>query len=127
MAHTPKTLAISIAALGLAFGACGDGDTADRTADTVENVAEDASETAENAWASLRTEFEELVDEAATGDSEAQDQLLERCRETLEELRKADDPGAERVGQLCDNIRDADDQTAWDELRQDFEEIDAGR
>ncbi|MBW3627488.1 MAG: hypothetical protein KY412_07750, partial [Actinobacteria bacterium] len=117
MAHTPKTLAISIAALGLAFGACGDGDAADRTADTVENVAEDASDTAENAWASLRTEFEELVDEAATGDSEAQDQLLERCRETLEELRKADDPGAERVGQLCDNIRDADDQTAWDELR----------
>ncbi len=127
MAHTPKTLAISIAALGLAFGACGDDDAADRTADTVESAAEDTADTGEDAWASLRTEFEELVDEAATGDSEAQEQLLEQCRETLEELRKADDPGAERVGQLCDNIRDADDETAWDELRQEVEEIDVGR
>ncbi|MBW3547287.1 MAG: hypothetical protein KY452_04000 [Actinobacteria bacterium] len=113
--------------MGLAFGACGDDETADRTADTVEDVAEDAADTAENAWASFRTGFERLVDEAATGDSEAQDQLLDQCRDTLEELRKADDPGADRVGQLCDNIRDADDETAWDDIRQEFEDIDVGR
>lgn len=94
---------------------------------TAEDVAQGAADTADDVWANLRTESEELVDEVATGNSEAQEQLLERCRETLEELRKAEDPGAERVGQLCDNIRDADDETAWDDIRQEFGDIDVGR
>jgi hypothetical protein len=126
MARLRKTLTASSIALALALGACGDDDTADRTADTVEDAAEQVGENVEDAWASFRTDFERLVDDAATGDNAAQDQLLDECRDTLEELRQADDPATERVGQLCDNIREADDQTAWDTIRQDIEEIDVG-
>lgn len=121
--------------LGVAFmflAGCGDNDdsardTSDRIEDTVQEGAEDLAKAADDAWASFRTNFERLVDEAATGDSEAQEELLDRCRDALQELREADDPDADRVGELCDQIRDADDETAWDELRAEFEELDLGR
>lgn len=122
-------LTLGVAALLL--GACGDDDngedTADRVEDTVEDAAEDVAEAADDAWATFRTGFERLVDEAVTGDSEAQEELLDECRDALEGLRKADDPTADEVGELCDHIRDADDETAWDELRAKFEELDADR
>lgn len=110
---------------------CGDDDdtedTLDRVEENIRDGAEDVGDTADDAWATLRTGFERLVDEAATGDDEAQDELLEECRDALEDLRQADDADAERVGELCDRIRDADDETAWDELRSEFEDLDGSR
>lgn len=120
-----RTLASACAAVGLLLGACGDDDVEDAT-ETAEEVAGDAAETAGDAWASFRTQFERLVDKASTGDSEAQEELLDRCRDSLQELRKDNDPKAERVGALCDKIRDADDGTAWDELRNEVKDIDSG-
>lgn len=114
----------------LVLAGCGDDDaedTAEEVEDTAADVAEDVADAAEAAWIELRTDFERLVDEAATGDNGAQEELLDRCRDTLEELRSADDPATDRVGDLCDQIRDADDESAWDELRSEFEEIDANR
>lgn len=111
---------------------CGDSDDSaqdniDQIEDTVREGADDVAEAADNAWASFRTNFERLVDKAATGDSEAQEELLQNCRDTLQDLREADDPDADRVGELCDKIRDADDDTAWDELRSEVEELDTNR
>ncbi|MBW3537010.1 MAG: hypothetical protein KY395_04455 [Actinobacteria bacterium] len=124
-----KLIGSLFAALALFLGACGDDEDLDTTTDTIGEAAEDAAEevgdVANVAWASLRTNFERLVDAASTGDSEAREELLGHCRDTLQELREANDPGADRVGEFCDRIRDADDETAWDELRTEFEELDA--
>lgn len=120
-----RTLASACAAVGLLQGACGDDDVEDAT-ETAEEVAGDAAESAGDAWATFRTQFERLVDKASTGDSEAQEELLDRCRDSLQELRKDNDPKAERVGALCDKIRDADDGTAWDELRNEVKDINSG-
>ena len=125
-----RTFIGSLAAVALVFSGCSDDDaaeTADRVEDTARDAAEDIGEAAEDAWASFRTGAERLVDEAATGDNEARDELLDECRDTLEEMRQDDDPEADRVGELCDDIRDADDETAWDEIRQEIEEIDDNR
>ena len=131
MSRGLKFIGSALAATALFLGACGEGEDVDTTTDTIEQAAEDAAENAGDAanvaWASLRTNFERLVDSAATGDDEAREELLGHCRDTLQDLREANDPGADQVGEFCDKIRDADDETAWDELRTEFEELDAAR
>lgn len=118
-------------ALSLLLGACGDdtGDeqTTDTLDETVDDVTDDIEEGARTAWASLRTNAERLIDEASTGDSEAQEQLLEECRDTLQELRESGDKDTDRVEQLCDDIRDAEDDADWDALRNEVRAIDKGR
>ncbi len=122
------TVAVLLAA-SFALGACGDDDVdnaADRAEDAAERVkdeAADAKERAEDAVATFRTGFERLVDEASSGDNEAQEELLDQCRDTLEDLRQADDPRAEQMGALCQKIRDADDGNAWTEIREEYDEI----
>lgn len=118
---------LAVFGLGLVLVGCGDDDDGGETADTIEDVGEDVQETANDAWASFRTNAERLIDEAQTGDNEAQDELLDECRDTLQDLREADDPSADRLQSLCDDIRDADDDTAWDELRDEIEEIESER
>ncbi|MEY2425252.1 MAG: hypothetical protein QOI61_824 [Actinomycetota bacterium] len=113
----------------LTAGACGDDDVdnaaqrAEDAAERVKDEAGDAKEKAADALATFRTGFERLVDEASSGDSEAQEQLLDECRDTLEQLRKDNDPRAEQVGALCQQIRDADDGNAWKEIREEWDQI----
>ncbi|HUF31896.1 MAG TPA: hypothetical protein VMN58_01655 [Acidimicrobiales bacterium] len=127
MRNLLRTLLTLMLALGLLAGCGDDGDgDADVTTDDLEDVGDDLRDVANDAWASLRTNAERLIDKAATGDDEARDELLAQCRDSLQELRKAEDPGADRLQSLCDEIRDADDDTAWDEVRREIEEMGDG-
>lgn len=129
MTLTTRRVAAGLFAVALLLGGCGDdGEDVDVDTEQVENeigdAAGDVREETLDAWATFRTGFERLVDKASTGDSEAQTELLDQCRDTLEVLRQDDDPRAEQVGELCDQIRDADGETAWDEVREEVESID---
>lgn len=116
-------------ASALAVGACGDDDVdsaaqrADEAAERVKDEAGEAREGAEDAFATFRTGFERLVDEASSGDAEAKEKLLDECRDSLEQLRKDNDPRAEKVGALCERIRNADDGNAWKEIREEYDQI----
>lgn len=116
-----RRIATACFAATLALGACGGDDEV--TSGEVEEAVDDAREETEDAFATFRTGFERLVDKASTGDNEAREELLNLCRDTLEDLRQADDPRSDEVGELCDEIRDADDQTAWDSIRQKIDDI----
>jgi chromosome segregation ATPase len=118
-------LVVVTLAFAALMAACGE-DEAEVT-ETVEGIedADDARQAADEAWASFRTDFERLGDELAT-DEDAQQELADACRDALEELRQADDPRADQLEAVCDNIRDADVEAEWDALREEFEQLDAG-
>lgn len=135
MRNPTRITAVLLAAAALSLGACGDDadEVADNAAKTAERAGEEAKDAAgkardgaEDAFATFRTGTERLVDEASSGDNEALEKLLDQCRDTLEEMRKNDDPRAERVGALCEKIRNADNGNAWQEIREEFEQIDDG-
>ncbi|HVE93817.1 MAG TPA: hypothetical protein VNB24_02775 [Acidimicrobiales bacterium] len=117
---------------GFAMSACGDDEVdqaarqADEAAERVKDGAGEAREEAEDALATFRTGFERLVDEASSGDAEAKEKLLDECRDSLEQLRKDNDPRAEQVGALCERIRNADDGNAWKEIREEYNQLKDG-
>ncbi len=96
--------------LRLIFVGCDAGDVdTDATRDTIEEAGESAGETAEEAFASLGTDAERLVDEIqANRAPQAKRDLLERCRDVLQSLREAESESADRVCEIRDRIRDAD-------------------
>lgn len=113
--------------------ACGDGagdsvadrakDNAGKAADEAREATEDVQGAAQDAWATLETEAEGLVDRIQTGsDPLAKQQLLEKCRSRLESLRKAESDLAGKAEAICDRIRDTDvsDRRAWDEIKADI-------
>lgn len=115
-----------VLAFALVSGACGDDVDTEATRDTVAESAEDAREAAENAFAELRTQGERLVDEVQTMNApEAKEQLLDRCRDALERIRKAEYNRADQVDSLCNRIRDAevenDDQ--WREIKDELSRL----
>ncbi|MFP5377214.1 MAG: hypothetical protein ACLGIO_10615 [Acidimicrobiia bacterium] len=117
---------MAVITLVTALGACGD-DDADDVAREAEEAAQEAGEVAQDAWASLRTDAERLVDEIRTrNDPEAKDQLLDRCRDALEDLRQAESPDADRVAALCDRIQGTDvgDRDAWSDVEREISELD---
>jgi hypothetical protein len=76
--------------------------------------------------ADLRTDGERLINEIQTrNDPDAKDQLLDRCRDVEEQLRKSENASADRVNKFCDDIRDADpeDSGAWNTIRTRFDEL----
>jgi vacuolar-type H+-ATPase subunit H len=119
-----RALVVVTIALGTLFAACGDNDVdTEATQDTVENATSDAREEAEDAFATLRTEAERLVDEFQTRNApEAKERLLEECRNALERLRQADSDQVGRVESLCDRIRDTDpsNESLWREVRDEI-------
>lgn len=117
---------MTVFALGMLFVACGDDADTQATQDTVEDATRDAREEAENAFATLRTEGERLLDEFQTRNApEAKQKLLEQCRDVLERLRKADSDQAGRVESLCDRIRDTDpaNTSVWNEVREEITKL----
>lgn len=113
--------------LGTLFVACGDNDVdTQATQDTVADATSDARQEAENAFASLRTEGERLLDEFQTRNApEAKQKLLEQCRDVLERLRKADSDQVGRVDSLCNRIRETDPTNAsvWREVREEIAKL----
>lgn len=119
---------VSIAlTLGMLFVACGDNDVdTQATQDTVEDATRDVREEAENAFATLRTEAEKLMDEFQTRNApQAKEKLLEQCREVLERLRKADSDQTGRVDSLCNRIRETDPTNAavWREVKDEIAKL----
>jgi hypothetical protein len=114
------------------FGvACSDDGTVDtdRAQDQAETSATQLREDARDAWASLRTDADRLIDELQTRNApDVKEELLDRCRDTQEQFRESNDnTNADRVGDLCENIRDADPdaQNAWEQIKQELERLDA--
>ncbi|MDQ4130794.1 MAG: hypothetical protein M3133_07390 [Actinomycetota bacterium] len=115
-----------VLAFALVSGACGDDVDTEATRDTVAETAEDAREAAENAFAELRTQGERLVDEVRTTNApEAKEQLLDRCRDALERLRRAESDRADQVDSLCNRIRDADveNDARWGEIKDELSRL----
>lgn len=140
---TVRRVAIALALALLLAGCGGDdngGQATDGARDDVERVAEDVREGAEDAasaaaeqlrtgWASLETNAERLVDRIKTeGDAEAKQELLDQCRDRLQDARAAGSDQADRIESLCDRVRDTDANAGdtWDEIRKEIEDINVG-
>lgn len=137
-------IALAVVVVGGLFMGCGDDDGGQATSETTQNdagqVAEDVREGAENVaseaaqklrsgWASLRTNSECLVDEIKTrNDSDAKQQLLDECRNRLQDAREADSDEADRIESICDRIRDTDVNAgdSWDSIRKEIDDINVG-
>jgi hypothetical protein len=105
-------------------------DDARETATSLEQEAREAAgdlrKAAGDAWASLRTDSERIVDQIQTrNDPNAKQQLLDKCRDSLEKLRRANSNSAERVDQLCSRIRNTDvnAREAWNDVKREINEI----
>ncbi|HWC11729.1 MAG TPA: hypothetical protein VG455_10945 [Acidimicrobiales bacterium] len=117
----------------LTLAGCGD-DNGETTVDTVEQqteeAARDARAAAQDIWASVRTDAERLLDQIRTEDAPRfKEQLLERCRDALERLRKAESDAAGRVEDLCSRIQETDvtNADAWADIRREIDQVDVGR
>lgn len=128
MLRTPKPLILllaAVAAMGL-LGGCGEDDDGNDLGQQAEDAAEDVGEAAQDAFASLRTDGERLIDEIQTrNDPEAKEQLLDRCRDTLEQLREDASASADAVEEVCDLIRDTDvnDRDAWSDVKDRLDQL----
>ncbi len=122
--RTRSALVLIAIALGTLLAACGDNDVnTEATQDTVEEATRDARQEAENAFATLRTEAERLVDQFQTRNApEAKQRLLDQCRDALEQLRRANSDQVGRVESLCNRIRETDPSNAsvWREVRDEI-------
>ena len=123
---------VLLATMVLVISAACDNDSEQDVRNAGENVQDSAStagqnlqEAARNAWASLRTDSDRLIDRIQTnGDSEAKQQLLDKCRDTVEQLRKGQSSSADQVNALCNDIRDRNPGDAgWDSIRNRFNDL----
>ena len=119
-------LVMALVLAGVVAGfACTDEEAA-RTDQQVREATNGARQQARDAWASVRTDGERLVDQIQTrNDSEAKQDLLNECRDALERLRKNDAAIADRVEKLCDRIRDTDVNagSTWNDVKQQLRDI----
>lgn len=129
MSYPAKMVTMLVAGM-LVFAGCGD-DNGEATVDTVEQQAEeaagDAREAAQDAWASVRTDAQRLLDEIRTQDAPRfKEQLLQRCRDSLERLREAESDAAGRVEQLCTRIQETDvgNADAWADIKREIDQLD---
>ena len=124
----PRLLAVVLLAGAIVGAACEEGSdvTADQAQDRINETSDDIQAQADDAWASLRTDGERLIDEVQTrNDPEAKDQLLDRCRDAEERLRQDDNANADRINEFCDEIRDTnpEDSDAWNAIKSRFDEL----
>ncbi len=131
MRNRSKALFCSIALAGAVAVGCGsdaDDTTASEAASSIESVvgsaATRAGEASQDVLASLHTESERLMDDIQSGDTgkadTARKELLDNCRDSLEQLRQDEAPEADQVEGLCDKIRDADTDAEWTEVQSEL-------
>lgn len=122
-----RVLLATIIPLAAALTGCSSDDVGtDVTRDTIEERAGDVQEAAREGMSGLRTDIERLIDDVqARNAPEVKQQLLDRCRDALERLRRASSDSADRVQGLCDRIQGADitNQSVWNEIKQEVEQI----
>lgn len=123
-------LAVVAVAVGALLVGCGDDDVdTQATEDTIEQGTNEAREEAEQAFATLRTNGERLLDEIQTRNApELKERLLDECRDALERLRRADSDQADRVDALCERIRDTDpnNTAVWREVKDELAKMREG-
>jgi hypothetical protein len=125
----PRLLAGTLVVAAVVGVACTDdgGVDTDRARDEAQQTRQEVTEEAKDAWASLRTDGERLIDEIQTrNDPDAKQRLLNQCRDVLEQMRKNDAANADRVDQFCNRVRETDPnaRSAWNEIKAEFEELD---
>ena len=119
-------LLMALVLAGAAVGIACTEEEAARTDQQVRETSSEARQQAREAWASVRTDGERLIDQIQTrNDPEAKQDLLDDCRDALERLRKNDAAIADRVEKLCDRIRDTDVSagSAWNDVKQQLRDI----
>lgn len=125
-----QVLAVVAIAVGALLVGCGDDDVdTQATEDTIEQRSNEAREEAEQAFATLRTNGERILDEIQTRNApELKERLLDECRDALERLRRAESDRAPSVEALCDRIRDTDPNDAgmWREVKDEIEKLREG-
>lgn len=124
----PRALAALLLVGVVAGVACSDDGTVDKdkAKDTASQTAGQVKKETRDAWATLRTDGDKLIDQVQTrNDPEAKKQLLDRCRNTVESMRKSDQPNADQVNKLCDKIRDTEpsSQSAWTEIKNQYNDL----
>ena len=124
----PRLLAAALLATTAVAVACSDDGTVDedKARDTANKATETIKKETRDAWATMRSDGTRLVDQVQTrNDPEAQKQLLENCRKSVEEMRKNDAPNSDRVNKLCDQIRDTDvrNSSAWNQIKTEYNEL----
>src|SRR3712207_5202581 len=69
-------------------------------------VASNVKESSKNAWASISTDGNRLIDSVQTrNDAGAKQDLLNNCRHVEEKMRKEHVSGSRQVNDFCDDIR----------------------
>ena len=120
----PRLLAAALVALSVVGIACSDDGTVDT--DKARDQAQSIRKETRDAWASMRTDGDRLVDQIQTrNDASAKQQLLDNCRKSVEEMRKNDAPNADQVNKFCDKVRDTDvsNRSGWDDVKNQFREL----
>lgn len=115
-------LLLTLLLLGAVVGVACEVDETGTGRDTTDRIQREARE----GWASLRTDGERFLDNArGRNDPEAKQRFLDRCRDTEEQLRRADDANADAVNEFCDAVRDTDvtNRRAWDDLRRRWQDL----
>jgi len=123
-----RTVAAAVLFGAVAGVACSDDGTVDtdKAKETAQQAQQDITQETRGAWATLRTDGSRLIDQVQTrNDPEAKQQLLNRCRDTVENMRKNDTANADQVNKLCDKIRDTEpnSQNAWNDIKTQFNEL----
>ena len=120
------TLVVLPLILGMAIAAACSESEVDQAQDTAKSTSKDIQQQTKDAWASFRTDSDRLVDQVQTkNDPEAKKQLLDRCRNSVEQMRKANSTNADQVDKFCDQIRDADvnNKDAWNNVKSRLNEL----
>ncbi|MBW3614455.1 MAG: hypothetical protein KY439_03985 [Actinobacteria bacterium] len=95
-------------------------------AEETQEAAGDVRQAAVDAWGSLKNDAERLVNEIQSNkDPNAKQELLERCRDSVDKLRDADSGQVDEAQSLCDRIQntDVDAGEAWNEIKKEIAEL----
>ena len=123
-----RLLAATLFAGAIAGVACSDDGTVDtdRARDQAQQTQQQVTKETKEAWATLRTDGERLIDDIQTrNDPDAKQKLLNQCRDALEQMRKNDAANADRVDKFCNRVRETDpnSQSAWNEIKAEFKQL----
>ena len=123
-----RVLSVVLLVGSVAAAGCSNDTTVDteKAKDQANRATEQITKETRDAWASLRTDGDRLADQVQTRkDPEAKQQLLAKCRDSAEQMRKNDQGNCDRVNTLYDRIRDADPNCigAWNDIKNQLKDL----